>query len=338
MALSRDYWVDYAKAIGIVLVVFGHVLRGIFESGIPLSGSFYHYSDSIVYSFHMPLFFFLSGLFFFDSFKKRGPISFMANKVDTVVYPYFVWSIIQLSFAILLSQYTNHPSNLNTLVSILWEPAGQFWFLYALFFFFLFSIVIFYKKFTASLTLACVGALILYLFPPLLELDGMILIYFSTYYLFFLLGAVFRKLDDISFLGQPKWIGSLFAVFLLSQYFFHFVMDMHFEQRGVFTLWLAVIGILLVVSISVWAAQKPSKWCLYLGSSSMAIYVMHILTGSGVRVILDKFFGVDSFVIHLVVGFSAGLIVPLIALYLFNRFRLSYVFSAPISKLVLPKT
>ena len=65
---NRSHWVDYAKAIGIVLVVYGHVLKGLHSAGIKMPEAFYELSYSIVYTFHMPLFFFLSGLFFYSSF------------------------------------------------------------------------------------------------------------------------------------------------------------------------------------------------------------------------------------------------------------------------------
>ena len=61
---ERNAWVDYAKAIGIILVVYGHVARGVFNAGLPMDEDNYLLIDSIIYSFHMPLFFFLSGLYF----------------------------------------------------------------------------------------------------------------------------------------------------------------------------------------------------------------------------------------------------------------------------------
>ena len=61
---ERNVWVDYAKAIGIILVVYGHVARGVFNAGLPMDEGEFVLVDSIIYSFHMPLFFFLSGLFF----------------------------------------------------------------------------------------------------------------------------------------------------------------------------------------------------------------------------------------------------------------------------------
>ena len=61
---GRLDWVDYAKGIGIILVVYGHVLIGIYNSKIDIPHSFYDYCQKFIYSFHMPLFFFLAGLFY----------------------------------------------------------------------------------------------------------------------------------------------------------------------------------------------------------------------------------------------------------------------------------
>lgn len=61
---NRNLWVDYAKAIGILLVVYGHVVRGLLNGGIITENvAFHELVDSIIYTFHMPLFFFCPGCF-----------------------------------------------------------------------------------------------------------------------------------------------------------------------------------------------------------------------------------------------------------------------------------
>ena len=65
-------WVDYAKGLGIILVVYGHISEGVFNAGMTMNRSLYTTIDTIIYSFHMPLFFLLSGLFFTSSLTKRG--------------------------------------------------------------------------------------------------------------------------------------------------------------------------------------------------------------------------------------------------------------------------
>ena len=64
---QRIEYLDIARGIGILLVVLGHNDFGAISP-------FFH---QVIYSFHIPLFFFLSGYFvntalpFFDYFKKR---------------------------------------------------------------------------------------------------------------------------------------------------------------------------------------------------------------------------------------------------------------------------
>ncbi len=44
---DRSLWVDYSKAIGIVLVVYGHVARGVYNASIPLNVGVYTLVDSL---------------------------------------------------------------------------------------------------------------------------------------------------------------------------------------------------------------------------------------------------------------------------------------------------
>jgi len=53
---NRIIWIDWAKSLCMVLVVFGHCH---FQD---------HLLSHIIYSFHIPLFFFLSGLLFLPFF------------------------------------------------------------------------------------------------------------------------------------------------------------------------------------------------------------------------------------------------------------------------------
>lgn len=97
-------WVNAAKAFAIIFVVYYHVIIGLHGSGYPIPG--YEIQHALIYSFNMPLFFFLSGLFatkmlnrkFSDTIKHR----FMG-----LIYPYLLWGIIQGSVMALLSRYTN---------------------------------------------------------------------------------------------------------------------------------------------------------------------------------------------------------------------------------------
>ena len=71
---NRDYVIDIIKGIGIFLVVFGHVIQDIY----------------IINSFHMPLFFVLSGATLCYSTKGSS----ISKRAKRLLVPYFIFSII----------------------------------------------------------------------------------------------------------------------------------------------------------------------------------------------------------------------------------------------------
>jgi fucose 4-O-acetylase-like acetyltransferase len=75
---SRNATVDITKGIAIILVVLGHNWAVLQEKG-----EFFR----VIYSFHLPLFFFLSGLFLKDS-DRLG--KFALSRADALLKPYFV--------------------------------------------------------------------------------------------------------------------------------------------------------------------------------------------------------------------------------------------------------
>lgn len=54
---KRLYWIDNAKALGIIAVFYGHIIEKVFLT----SNSVAYLQFKLVYSFHMPLFFILAG-------------------------------------------------------------------------------------------------------------------------------------------------------------------------------------------------------------------------------------------------------------------------------------
>ena len=91
---SRIVWIDVARGIGILLVVVGHTLRGLVSARIVDSSSTTQFVDRLIYSFHMPLFFVLAALFV--NRQAKSPRAILTAKVRTLVYPYFVWSILSV--------------------------------------------------------------------------------------------------------------------------------------------------------------------------------------------------------------------------------------------------
>lgn len=84
---SRLEWVDNAKGIGMVLVILGHVSTN-------------HYLNNIIYSFHMPLFFILSG--FLASLSAKN--SLICKKVKSLIIPYFKFCFLWILYWILFER------------------------------------------------------------------------------------------------------------------------------------------------------------------------------------------------------------------------------------------
>lgn len=84
MDKTRETWVDIAKGIGIILVIMGH-------ANCP------NLPHGIIYSFHMPLFFFLSGLFISRQCENNFRI-YLKKNFKSLLLPYFYFNIISIAF------------------------------------------------------------------------------------------------------------------------------------------------------------------------------------------------------------------------------------------------
>ena len=77
--------IDSAKGIGIILVVFGHAWRGAFGAGLIPNTVLFGAIDAGIYAFHMPLFFFLSGLLFLETLRKYDMGKLLKGRVTRLL-------------------------------------------------------------------------------------------------------------------------------------------------------------------------------------------------------------------------------------------------------------
>lgn len=90
MDYERIRWIDYAKGIGIILVIIGHVIRTeTTENFIELRIIY-----NIIYSFHMALFFFLSGVNAGVEKKRKKYIEEICSKLKKLLIPWFCYSML----------------------------------------------------------------------------------------------------------------------------------------------------------------------------------------------------------------------------------------------------
>lgn len=131
---ARSQVVDIVKGIAILLMVFGHTLQGLIHRGwwADRTATF---TNDFIYSFHMPAFFVVAGLFLFPSLDKRGFRVFAIDKSKNVLYPYVLWVVIGALGAKLLGPLqpsgTRYESVGSFFVALL--DGSPLWFLYTLF-------------------------------------------------------------------------------------------------------------------------------------------------------------------------------------------------------------
>ena len=96
--MKRLKYIDLAKGITMLTIIWGHIM---------LSGK----SNILVYAFHIPVFFFLSGLVF-NKEKYPSLSSFLKNRFYSLLIPYFLYSLATWAFWIIdMSSKGNSLSN-----------------------------------------------------------------------------------------------------------------------------------------------------------------------------------------------------------------------------------
>ena len=58
---DREFWIDYIKVFACVLVVLGHFFQSMVKAAVLPDNSLYQWFNTVIYYFHVPLFFICSG-------------------------------------------------------------------------------------------------------------------------------------------------------------------------------------------------------------------------------------------------------------------------------------
>ena len=296
---ERLAWVDTARGIGIILVVYGHALRGHETSGAFDPSWQADVQDAVIYSFHMPLFFFLAGLFAKRSVAK-GATLFLRDKAVTLVYPYFLWSVVSILLGMTAALAVNN-AHQSTAIFNLWRtPVYQYWFLYAL----LICQVVALMT-TADWRITAGLCLLSAVFGGGSAL-GMITIAFG-FYLYFGLGVLLApRLADLHF----RRVILISAVLLMSFMFAATYLIDHALPTRLIAIARASLGGAAVIALAMLCAPH-ARWLTIIGTASMAIYVLHTIFSSGLRMALHAA-GYSDNLVALILGTFAGLAGPMV--------------------------
>ena len=89
---QRNHTIDIMRGIAIFLVVFGHV-------------TYITELRTYIWGFHMPLFFFISGLLFRRE-KFGGFVEFAKSRVKSIVLPFAIFYLVTFAYWVLIERNT----------------------------------------------------------------------------------------------------------------------------------------------------------------------------------------------------------------------------------------
>ncbi|MEM7519947.1 MAG: acyltransferase family protein, partial [Pseudomonadota bacterium] len=110
----------------------GHAWRGAFDAGLIQNTYLFNAIDAAIYAWHMPLFFFLSGLIALDVLQRTALLRFLGGRVRRLLWPLALWTWVFFGVKLLAGQAANHPVSMSQFPLIPLPPYEHLWFLWAL--------------------------------------------------------------------------------------------------------------------------------------------------------------------------------------------------------------
>ncbi|MCD7808674.1 MAG: acyltransferase family protein [Erysipelotrichaceae bacterium] len=302
--MIRNKIVDLAKGIAIILMVIGHCYS---QTNIIIK---------IIYAFHMPFFFIVSGILYREkSFYNNSDIFSLKKHLVTTFVPYFLFGIL-FSFLINILSYKN--GFINGIIAgmyklITMQGISTEWFLPCMFFSQLIFFII-YKIDKNKLPFICsVISLIVGVFVSIsdvyLTVLWRILIGFGFFSVGFYGRNIFMKMNNLT----NNFIILLIFILLLTLNGNVNLVSLEFSNGFIYIV-DSVIGSYLLLQLCHFFVNSSKiiggGYLLYVGKNSIIILVTHMFIIEIVRLVDYKFF--DNFLPSL--GLLEGLIFCLIVM------------------------
>ena len=314
---SRDLSLDAAKGVGIILVVIGHAWRGLDSAGMIGDPDLFRAIDTLIYNFHMPLFFLLSGMTFEAWALKRPAPEAAFSRVTRLIWPLVLWTYLFAGARLAAGDAANtQVSGWQSLAFFPLPPRDHFWFLWALFLQHL-AVLALIRAVGRPLGAATWAALAVVVilgssFTPV----GLNAWTFGalTYAGAFLTGLALGPA------GLPAKgalaFGLAAAVFIgLQVVSFQLPESLLTRQILGIVLSLAFLAMVRVASLS--GPGPALRLLAFLGVSSMGIYLAHTIFSAGIRAVLGRF--TADLTLHMIAGTLIGIIGPLIIYIVIRR-------------------
>ncbi|PKM93726.1 MAG: hypothetical protein CVU84_14180 [Firmicutes bacterium HGW-Firmicutes-1] len=186
---NRDIFIDYLKGLAIFLVVWGHTIQFALDSSIDF---FLNPVFIVIYSFHMPLFMFVSGYLFMYSIKNRDIKTLIKSKFFQLIIPIITWSFVYKTLYFVVNYYRSNGISLyqqvmEYLIGYLKDLPEEFWYLWVVFYCTIIVSII--QRYFKDKLIAYFAIFAILLILP----DNYILLLLKFMYPYFVAGYLFHK-------------------------------------------------------------------------------------------------------------------------------------------------
>ncbi|GLS28009.1 acyltransferase family protein [Marinibactrum halimedae] len=338
---QRVVLIDIAKGISIGLVVLGHV--EIFRVS-PLNDA--------MSLFRMPLFFFLSGVFFSIAYTPR---QFFLKKSDELLKPYFVTSI---GVMLLLGVVAARHGNLTQVIVQMWEAFigivygnrdtirwGPMWYLTHLWLVFVAAYLLFrftrlserrlWVQILTITGLLISGKFLAEAVPDVALSTGVgsvssngLPFRFDSVLLslaFFASGRLCRQ-QVVDFQPNTLLCGVALAVFLSIATFTDALIDLGVAryESPIWATLASISGLYVVLTLSYWIARVSwfSTGLMVLGNGSLFILIFHYYPLYKISQTLENLFGADLIIVSSALAYVLSILLSLMIRWVILRMKL----------------
>ncbi len=311
---KRIKWIDSLKGFATVCVVLGHVADGYIGAGLfPEHGSVLNNVFNVLYMFHMPLFFVLSGMAFQTAYgseiREKGRSERLRGQLINIMLLYFFYCLLIGCFKIMFSGSVNKPVGVKDLLLLWGKPIYPYWYFYVL--------AVFYAVFSIKRVI-CMKSTVLF---PILFCMSFAGTYADTRDwfqvqhilfngLFFFLGISYINGDLIK-LFSPVPAAAVFAFSCVTAALFFNDSRYVYNVPVINTVTAFGISVGLICLFSAVRFFSELKLLPYIGRHCLEVYLLHCFLTAGNRTIFAKL-GINNFYISVMLNLLISTSLPLI--------------------------
>lgn len=346
---TRYAWIDYAKGLCIILVTFRHVQEGLHPADTPYLYPGLKFADVFFFSFRMPLFFIVSGIFLGGTLRKKSVNDYISGRFRTLIWPLLLWGSIQVTLQLLFKNYVNVDREPIDYLNLIIRPREieQFWYLHTLFLTGTFYALMKVKaKF--SMTQQLMLGVLLYAVTGIFRYyrmheyfgitEHIFILDVFFYYIFFAVGDLFGQyvLNEKNFkaISSTKTFLIFTPIFLVLELYFADINITHawdyYVQNQMPALFLIVglVGGAYLIHCS-FLLQKwgKLKFIRVVGYYSLHIYVIHLTVTAGTRIFFRNVLHYDNFIVLLIVSTILGIAIPIMVANITDRMGMWWLFT-----------